>query len=107
MRLQRLTGLEREKIIEEYKQVLALIEELRKILGSESLVFEVIKDELLEIRKNYGDERRTEIVQGGSSEFEVEDLIADEETLVSITHTGYVKRTPSRPTASSAAAAAG
>ncbi len=92
MRLQRLTGLERDKIIEEYKQVLALIEELKKILSSEALVFQVIKDELLEIKKTYGDERRTEIVMGAATEFEVEDLIADEETLVSITHTGYVKR---------------
>ena len=92
MRLQRLTGLERDKIIEEYKQVLALIEELKKILGSEALVFQVIKEELTEIRTKYGDKRRTEIIHGGS-DFEVEDLISDEETLVSITHTGYIKRT--------------
>jgi DNA gyrase subunit A len=93
MRLQRLTGLERDKIIEEYKQVLAHIEELKKILGSESLVFEVIKKELAEIRDKYGDKRRTEIVLDANTDFEVEDLIADEETLVTITHTGYVKRT--------------
>jgi DNA gyrase subunit A len=92
MRLQRLTGLERDKIIEEYHQILALIEELKKILGSEALVFKIIKDELTEIKEKYGDERRTEIIVGGSTDFEVEDLIADEETLVSITHTGYVKR---------------
>ncbi len=92
MRLQRLTGLERDKIVEEYKQILALIEELKKILGSESLIYDVIKKELLEIKKNYGDERRTEIVHGVTTEFEVEDLIADEDTLVSITHAGYVKR---------------
>lgn len=93
MRLQRLTGLERDKIIEEYKQVLALIEELKKLLASEDLVFQTIKNELIEVRDKFGDERRTQIVFGASSEFEVEDLIADEETLVSITHTGYVKRT--------------
>ena len=92
MRLQRLTGLERDKIIEEYKQVLALIEELKKILGSESLVFEVIKKELTLLLENYGDERRTDIVHGATTEFEVEDLIAEEDTLVSITLAGYVKR---------------
>jgi DNA gyrase subunit A len=93
MRLQRLTGLERDKIIDEYKQVLALIEELRKVLSSEALVYEIITKELLDVRKTYGDQRRTEIVINASSDFEDEDLIKDEETLVSITHTGYIKRT--------------
>ncbi|MBC7693011.1 MAG: DNA gyrase subunit A [Methylotenera sp.] len=93
LRLQRLTGLERDKIIEEYKQILAYIEELKLILGSENKVFEIIKAELAEVKEKYGDKRRTEIVYGGSSELEAEDLITDEETLVSITHTGYVKRT--------------
>jgi DNA gyrase subunit A len=92
MRLQRLTGLERDKIIEEYKQVLALIAELKKILGDERLVYEVIKKELVEIRDKFGDKRRTEILMSELSEFEAEDLISDEEALVSITHTGYVKR---------------
>jgi DNA gyrase subunit A len=92
MRLQRLTGLERDKIIEEHRQILLLIEELRKILGSEKLVYAVIKKELLEIGESYGDQRRTEIVYGGSTSFEVEDLIASEDTLVSITHAGYIKR---------------
>ena len=92
MRLQRLTGLERDKIINEYKEVLALIEELKKILSSEALVYDVIKKELLEIKKTYGDKRRTEIVYGMTTDLEVEDLIADEEVLVSITHTGYIKR---------------
>ncbi|MBL7715905.1 MAG: DNA gyrase subunit A [Bdellovibrionales bacterium] len=92
MRLQRLTGLEREKIIDEYKQVMILIEELKKILGSEKLVFEIVKKELIEVRERFGDERRTEIVAGETAEFEDEDLISDEETLVSITNTGYVKR---------------
>ncbi len=93
MRLQRLTGLERDKIIEEYKAVLALIEELKRILGSEALVYEIVKKELIEVREKYGDKRRTEIVLDAATDFEIEDLIADEETLVSITHTGYVKRT--------------
>ncbi len=92
MRLQRLTGLERDKIIEEYHRILALIEELKKILASEALVYGIIKTELTEIREKYGDERRTQIVQGITTDFEVEDLIANEETLVSITHTGYIKR---------------
>ncbi|MGK5083614.1 DNA gyrase subunit A [Bdellovibrionota bacterium FG-1] len=92
MRLQRLTGLERDKIIEELKQVLALIEELKQILGSEAQIYQVIKKELIDIRERYGDKRRTEIVQSELTEFEAEDLIADEETLVSITHTGYIKR---------------
>jgi DNA gyrase subunit A len=92
MRLHRLTGLEREKIIQEYKEVLALIEELKKILGSEALVYELITKELFEVKKSYGDKRRTEIVYGMTTDLGVEDLIADEETLVSITHTGYIKR---------------
>lgn len=92
MRLHRLTGLEREKIVQEYIEVLAFIEDLKKILGSEALVYSLIKNELLEIRKSYGDKRRTEIVYGMSTDLAVEDLIADEETLVSITHSGYIKR---------------
>jgi len=93
MRLQRLTGLEREKIIDEYNSVLKLIQSLKEILGSEKLVFEIIQGELKEIREKFGDKRRTEIVYNATSEFEEEELIADEETLVSITHTGYIKRT--------------
>jgi DNA gyrase subunit A len=93
LRLHRLTGLERDKIIEEYKQVQALIAELKKLLASESLIFQEIRKELLEIKKLYGDKRRTQITATGAAEFEVEDLIADEDALVSITHTGYVKRT--------------
>jgi DNA gyrase subunit A len=93
MRLQRLTGLERDKIIAEYLEVLKFITRLKEILASEKLVFEIISDELREVREKFGDKRRTEIVHGGTSEFEEEELIADEETLVTITHTGYVKRT--------------
>ena len=92
MRLQRLTGLERDKIVEEYRQILLLIQELKTILGSESRVYDVIKEELIEIRDNYADARRTELVYGTSTSFEVEDLIAEEDTLVSITHAGYIKR---------------
>ncbi len=93
MRLQRLTGLERDKIIEEFKEILKTIARLKEILGSEALVFKIIKEELAEVRAQFGDARRTEIVHNASSSFETEDLIADEETLVSITHTGYIKRT--------------
>jgi DNA gyrase subunit A len=96
MRLQRLTGLEREKIIDEYHQILKLIEELKKILGSEKLVYEVVKKELLEVKEEYGDERRTNITIDENTEFDMEDLIADEDTLVSITHTGYIKRSDPR-----------
>jgi DNA gyrase subunit A len=92
MKLQRLTGLERDKIIAEYNEVLKLIEHLKKLLASDQMIFDLIKSEIAEIKERFGDERRTEIVHGASTEFEVEDLIADEETLVSITHTGYVKR---------------
>lgn len=92
MRLQRLTGLERDKIIEEYKNILALIDDLRSILASETRVFEIIKNEFLDVKERFGDKRRTEIVFDERFDFDVEDLIADEETLVSITHAGYVKR---------------
>lgn len=93
MRLQRLTGLEREKIVDEYNEILKLITYLKELLGNEAMIFKVIKDELIEVKEKFGDKRRTEIVYNASSDFEVEDLIADEETLVSITHTGYIKRT--------------
>ncbi len=96
LRLQRLTGLEREKIIEEYRLILKLIEELKTILGSEKLVYEVVRKELLEVREEYGDERRTTITIDEATDFEVEDLISDEDTLVSITHTGYIKRSDPR-----------
>jgi len=92
MRLQRLTGLEREKIVEEYKNILAQIEKLKIILASESKVFEIITGELEEIQSKHADKRRTEITYDERFDFDIEDLIADEETLVSITHAGYVKR---------------
>lgn len=96
MRLQRLTGLERDKIVQEYNEILELIEELKRILASEPRVFEVIKEELMDVRERFGDARRTAIEIGEASEFEIEDLIPDEEALVSITHTGYVKRADPR-----------
>ena len=92
LKLQRLTGLERDKIVEEYKQVMLLIEELKRILASEKLIYEIIKDELTEIKEKYGDERRTEILVDSNSDFEVEDLVANEKTLVTITHKGYIRR---------------
>lgn len=93
MRLQRLTGLERDKILQEYKEILKTIERLRAILASKSLQMEIIKEELLELQKKYSDERRTEIVFN-SREFTVEDMIANEDVIVTISHKGFIKRTP-------------
>jgi DNA gyrase subunit A len=93
MKLQRLTGLEREKIINEYKDILKEIERLKAILGSEALVSQIIKDELLEIRNKYADERRTEITSE-TKEITIEDLITDEEMVITLSHQGYIKRNP-------------
>ncbi len=93
MRLQRLTGLERAKIIEEYKEIIALIKELKAILADEKRIYKIITDEIEEIKKNYGDERRTEI-QATSAEISIEDLIQEEDMVVTISHTGYIKRNP-------------
>ena len=93
MRLQRLTGLERDKIIEELEQVRAEIERLRGILADETKLMTLIKEELVEVREQFVDPRRTEIVYD-ASEIGMEDLIAEETTVVTITHAGYVKRTP-------------
>jgi DNA gyrase subunit A len=92
MRLQRLTQLEREKIVAEHLEVLQQIERLRAILASDALVRQIIKEELLALRAEYGDERRTEIVEE-SVELTLEDLIADEEMVVTVTRSGYIKRT--------------
>lgn len=92
MRLQRLTGLERDKIIADYQSILKVITELKKILSSEELVFEIITNELREIRSKYGDKRRTQIAINENSDVDVEDLIDDVPTLVTITHQGYIKR---------------
>jgi len=93
MRLQRLTNLEQRKIIEEYEETIKLINRLKDILASERLMLNVIKEELVSIRDTYGDERRTEIVDV-APEIKIEDLIAEEDMVVTITHTGYIKRNP-------------
>jgi DNA gyrase subunit A len=91
MRLQRLTNLEREKINEEYTEVIKLIARLREILGNERLLLNVIVEELQEINGRYGDERRTEIIEE-VQEIKLEDLIVEEDMVVTISHTGYIKR---------------
>lgn len=91
MRLQRLTGLERDKILEEYKQVLSLIKRLKEILASEQEIFEIIKAELLDIKERYGDNRRTEIIEM-TADLSIEDLIVEEDMVVTVSHSGYIKR---------------
>jgi len=92
MRLQRLTGLEREKIIQDYEAILKEITRLKEILENEELVKNIIKDELLEIKQKYGDERKTQIVTE-TKEINIEDLIAEEDMVITLTHLGYIKRT--------------
>jgi DNA gyrase subunit A len=93
MRLQRLTGLERDKIIAEYEEVIKEIARLNEILASDALVMKIIRDELLSIKQEYGDPRRTEIVSE-TSEIDIEDLIKDEDMVITISHAGYIKRNP-------------
>ncbi len=93
MRLQRLTGLEQEKILEEYANILKAIKKFKEILGNERLVLNIIKEELAEIKKDYGDERRTEIVES-TKEISMEDMIAEEDMVVTISKRGYIKRNP-------------
>ena len=93
MRLKTLSGLQREKIEEEYKQLMELIEHLRAILASERLVFDIIKEELLEIKEKFGDDRKTKIV-AAEGEIDLEDLIKEEQCVVALTHFGYIKRMP-------------
>jgi DNA gyrase subunit A len=93
MRLQRLTGLERKKIEDEYKEVIKLIEKLKSILASEEKRYLIIKDELLALKERYGDERRTEIIYN-HEEFSLEDIIAEEDVVVTISHKGFIKRFP-------------
>ena len=93
MRLQRLTGLERKKIEDEYKETIKLIEKLKSILSDEKKRFIIIKQELLELKDKYGDERRTEIVHD-YKEFDIEDIIAEEDVVVTISHSGFIKRFP-------------
>ncbi|WP_191559826.1 DNA gyrase subunit A [Metabacillus idriensis] len=94
MRLQRLTGLEREKIEEEYQGLVQLIAELKAILADEEKVLEIIREELEEIKDRFNDKRRTEIVSGGIEMIEDEDLIPVENIVITLTHNGYVKRLP-------------
>ncbi|SFO41307.1 DNA gyrase subunit A [Algoriphagus ornithinivorans] len=92
MRLQRLTGMERDKIIQEYKEIMALIEELKEILANEDKRMEIIKTELQEMKDRYGDDRRTEI-EHNAEDFSYEDMIPNEEVIITVSHQGYVKRT--------------
>lgn len=92
LRLQKLTGLERDKLKEEYAELMKLIEELESILANEDLRMKIIKEELIEVRDKYGDERRSEIEYAGG-DFNIEDMIPDEDVVVTISHLGYIKRT--------------
>jgi len=92
MRLRQLTGLEQDKLRAEYEEVIALIQHLKEILATESLQMQIIKDELIEVRDKFGDERKTEIIYS-SSEFNPEDFYADDEVLITISNLGYIKRT--------------
>jgi DNA gyrase subunit A len=93
MQLQRLTGLERQKILDELAELLQTIERLRSILASEKLLMQIIVDELKAVREKYGDDRRTELLEGESSDINIEDLIAEEDMAITVTNTGYIKRT--------------
>ncbi|MCP4337330.1 MAG: DNA gyrase subunit A [Desulfobulbaceae bacterium] len=93
MRLQRLTGLEREKIVREYEEIMQQIKKLREILGDETLVMKIIKDEFNDLKEQYGDDRRTEIIDA-TDEILPEDMIAPEDMAVTVTHSGYIKRNP-------------
>lgn len=93
MRLKTLSGLQREKIEEEYNELMKLIEHLKAILGSEKLVYDIIKEELLEVKDKYGDDRKTKII-AASGEFDEEELVKEEETVITLSHFGYIKRMP-------------
>ncbi len=93
MRLQKLTGLERDKLRKDYEELMELIKDLKDILADETRQFQIIKDELLEIKNKFGDERRSEIVPN-AEEFNPEDFYADEDMVITISHMGYIKRTP-------------
>jgi DNA gyrase subunit A len=93
MRLQRLTGLEREKIIRDYEEIMLEIKKLKEILADETLVMKIIKDEFHELKEQYGDDRRTEIIDA-TNEILPEDMIAPEDMAVTVTHSGYIKRNP-------------
>jgi DNA gyrase subunit A len=93
MRLQRLTGLERQKIVDEYQELLKTIDRLRAILASDKLVLEVIRAELVDLKERFGDKRRTEIIPE-THEIRIEDMIADEDMVITVSNSGYVKRSP-------------
>ncbi|MBR2289732.1 MAG: DNA gyrase subunit A [Clostridia bacterium] len=93
MQLKRLSGLQREKLEEEYAELMKLIAHLKEILANEKLVYDIIKEETLEMKEKYGDDRLTKIV-AAEGEIEVEDLIKEEQTVISLTHFGYIKRMP-------------
>ncbi len=93
MRLKTLSGLQREKIEEEYNELMKLIAYLKEVLSSETLVFNIIKEELIQIRDKFGDERKTKIV-AAEGEINIEDLIEDEQNVITLTHFGYIKRMP-------------
>jgi DNA gyrase subunit A len=93
MQLQRLTGLERQRIVDEIVELLATIERLRSVLASDRLLMQIIVDELREVSTTYGDDRRTEIIEGESGELSIEDLIAEEDMAITVSNTGYIKRT--------------
>ena len=94
MRLQRLTGLERDKIEDEYQELVKLIAELKAILADNEKILEIIREELTEIKERFSDERRTEIIAGGIEDIEDEDLIPQENIVITLTHNGYIKRLP-------------
>ena len=93
MRLKTLSGLQREKIENEYEELMKLIAYLKDVLSSEKLVFDIIKKELIEVKEKFGDSRKTKIV-AAEGEFEIEDLIKEEQTVIALTHFGYIKRMP-------------
>lgn len=95
MRLRRLTGLEREKIEAEYQDLLVLIADLKDILANHHRVLNIISEELDEVQRKYGDERRTELLVGEVLSLEDEDLIEEEDVVITLTHNGYIKRLPS------------
>src|SRR5438045_2577617 len=93
MQLQRLTGLERQKILDELADLLKTIERLRAILASERLLMQIVVDELKTVRDKYGDDRRSEIIEGEAGDISIEDLIAEEDMAITVSNTGYIKRT--------------
>src|SRR5699024_7800743 len=93
MRLRRLTGLERDKIDEEYGKLIKEIARYKEILGNEQLIYKIIKDELLEIKEKYGDDRRSAIMPA-DDEIDIEDMIEEEDVIITLTHLGYIKRMP-------------